>query len=92
MILHKIYLLDPSAVTDFHDKLKLCLYDKDPSVMGAAVNLYFEVFHQARANSDLARIKSIKELTSSFVVILKQIIDHKLNRDYDYKRMPAPWI
>lgn len=57
MILHKIYLLEPSAVSDFHEKLKKSLYDKDPSVMGAAVSLYLEVFQQAKQNNDLPRIK-----------------------------------
>ena len=44
MILHKISLLDARSIPDFLDRLKKCLYDKDPSVMGASVNLYYEVF------------------------------------------------
>lgn len=52
--------------------------------MAAALNLYLE---EIKDNP-----RKYKELTGSFVIILKQVIQHKLPKQFDYHRMPAPWI
>jgi len=52
--------------------------------MGASLHIFFEF---ARANPT-----SCKDLVPSFVSILKQITEHRLPRDFDYHRMPAPWL
>ena len=84
--LHKFHQLAPEVVTaqELQDLLRKILCDKDPSVMGSSLN----VIHA------MARIDPMpfKDLVPSLVSILKQIGDHRLPTDYDYHRVPAPWM
>ncbi len=64
--------------------MKKALCDKDPQVMQASLNFFSE---QVKQKPD-----EYKDLVSSLTVILKQVIDHRLPKDYDYHRLPAPWI
>lgn len=60
--------------------------DRDPSVMGASLCLLYDLAKEEQYAREL------KELVPSMVNILKQVIDHRLPRDFDYHRLPAPWI
>ncbi len=84
MCLYKFWQTNSSFVPDINEKMKRMLCDYDISVMAATLNYYLEVTRKHSEN--------YKDLVSSFTVILKQIIEHKLPRDYDYHRFPAPWI
>ncbi len=82
--LHRFYQMDKRVLLDHVDKIRRTLCDKDPSVMAATLPL----FH-AMISDD---VMQFKDLVSSFVSILKQIIEHRLPRDFDYHRIPSPWI
>jgi len=81
MVLRYFWTLDR---TPRLEKFKKLLCDRDPSVMGASLHMLYDVVSEDPQN--------YKELISSFVSILKQIVDHQLPRDYDYHRIPAPWV
>ncbi|EKX53145.1 Adaptor protein complex 4 subunit epsilon [Guillardia theta CCMP2712] len=84
MALHRFLEISPSAVEDCIDVFKRSLSDRDPSVMGAGLCGLLDL-----AKKNPAGYTSI---VPSLVVILKQIVEHRLPRDYDYHRMPAPWL
>ena len=66
--------------------MHIALNDKDAVVINAALNYYYDRIKNA---SDKTRYKYLIPI---IVGMQKQLIDHKLPKEYDYHRMPAPWI
>jgi AP-4 complex subunit epsilon-1 len=67
-----------------HQVVRKSLCDSDPGVMAVGLNLL-----QDLVNADPG---PCTDLIPSIVGILKQVIEHRLPKDFDYHRMPAPWI
>jgi AP-4 complex subunit epsilon-1 len=84
MVTIKMYKTYPTVIDQMDLKMKKALCDKDPSVMAATLNYFSDQVKQ--------RPGDFKDLVNSFVVILKQVVEHRLPRDYDYHRIPAPWV
>lgn len=82
--LHRLYQMDKSSIGDHMDKIRRAICDRDPSVMGACLPLLYDLSVDDPA--------SYKDLVPSLVSILKQIIEHRLPREFDYHRIPAPWV
>ncbi len=83
---HRCYQLCSDTITtqDLTDKLRKVLCDRDPSVMGSSLNVI----------ESLATVDPMpfKDLVPSLISILKQVIEHRLPSDFEYHRIPAPWI
>lgn len=84
MAIHRFHQLNPESIEDLVGNLRRTLCDKDPSVMGAALSILHDIIK--------ANVGDYKDLVPSFVSILKQIMEHRLPREFDYHRIPAPWI
>lgn len=84
LALHRFYSRNPSSIGHLIDKIKNALCDKDPGVMAASLNIFFDL---ARGNPS-----DYKDLVPTFVSILKQIIERRLPKDFDYHKVPAPWM
>ncbi|KAL7567847.1 hypothetical protein ACA910_000588 [Epithemia clementina (nom. ined.)] len=89
---HRFHQLDDQTVTaeHLHEALRKSICDKEPSVMGASLSVIEVMLRNAmRVNADQT---PFKELVPSLVSILKQIGEHRLPSDYEYHRVPAPWM
>ncbi|KAM4748999.1 AP-4 complex subunit epsilon-1 [Rhinophrynus dorsalis] len=84
LALYKFYLIAPTQVQHIHEKFRKALCDRDVGVMAASLHIYLEVIKNNPSE--------YKELTSSFVTILKQVIGGKLPVDFNYHSVPAPWL
>jgi len=84
MALHRFNSLDPTSTAPLNSNIRKALCDSNISVMYASLHLLHDLA--------IARPAAYKDLIPDFVSILKQVIEHRLPREYDYHRMPAPWI
>ncbi|KAI5077093.1 hypothetical protein GOP47_0006917 [Adiantum capillus-veneris] len=85
MALHRFHQRSPSTVSHLIPKFReKILRDNDPSVMSACLCALFDLI--------VTDVHSYKDLTSSFVSILKQVVEHRLPKPYNYHSAPAPFI
>ena len=82
--LHRLLSIGLECLVDHHDKINLVLCDQDPAVMASSLPLILEMAH--------ANVLAWRDLVPHLVSILKQIVEHRLPKDFDYHRIPAPWI
>ncbi|XP_036773684.2 AP-4 complex subunit epsilon-1 isoform X2 [Manis pentadactyla] len=84
LALYKFHLIAPNQVQHIHIKFRKALCDRDVGVMAASLHIYLRMIKE---NSS-----GYKELTGSFVTILKQVVGGKLPVDFNYHSVPAPWL
>ncbi|XP_068595563.1 AP-4 complex subunit epsilon-1 [Brachionichthys hirsutus] len=84
LALYKFYLMAPNQVQHIHNKFRKALCDKDPGVMTASLHIYLRIIQE--------NPEGYKDLTASFVTILKQVVGGKLPMDFNYHSVPAPWL
>ncbi|XP_075714118.1 AP-4 complex subunit epsilon-1 [Rhinoderma darwinii] len=84
LALYKFYLIAPTQVQHIHEKFRKALCDRDVGVMAASLHIYLQVIKDNPS--------AYKDLTGSFVTILKQVVGGKLPVDFNYHSVPAPWL
>jgi len=82
--LHRLYQMDKSSLSDHIEKIRLMICDRDPSVMGASLPLLYDLIKEDPS--------SFKDIVPSLVSIIKQVVEHRLPKEFDYHRVPAPWV
>ena len=88
LALHSIHLCSPGTPSNFFGSLEKALCDTEPGVLAAGVAVVKDLLCQNPVESK----KMLAPLLSVFVTMLKQIVHHRLSRDYDFHHTPAPWL
>eukprot|EP00758_Cryptobia_borreli_P002807 Tbor_TRINITY_DN3302_c0_g1::TRINITY_DN3302_c0_g1_i1::g.23550::m.23550/K12400/AP4E1; AP-4 complex subunit epsilon-1 len=83
LCMHSFYRKSGGAIGD-QKIFREALCDKDPSVMGASLQLMYDVC----MDDPVGQI----DILPSCVSIFKQIKEHRLPLDFEYHRVPAPWL
>jgi len=81
--MHAFWRKSDGAIGD-HKEFRQVLCDRDPSVMGAVLALYHDICLGDPAGQ--------RDLLPSFISILKQIVEHRLSREFSYHGVPSPWM
>jgi AP-4 complex subunit epsilon-1 len=84
LVLQKIYDLQPECIPTYKTYLQEALFDEEPPVVFIAITLLKKLIQE---DPD-----PYKEMTDDFCRILKDIIMHKYPKEYEYHRVPAPWM
>ncbi|XP_075388253.1 AP-4 complex subunit epsilon-1 isoform X2 [Tenrec ecaudatus] len=84
LALHKFHLIAPNQVQHIHIKFRKALCDRDVGVMAASLHIYLRMIKE--------NASGYKDLTGSFVTILKQVVGGKLPVEFNYHSVPAPWL
>ena len=85
LVLHACWKEDKKSLNGMMSKVRKTLCDRNPSVMSAAVVMFHDMIKVDGRGPH-------KDLVPSFVSILKQVVEHRLPKGYDYHRIPAPWL
>jgi AP-4 complex subunit epsilon-1 len=86
IVLSRFLKLSPGLGPEYLALFRKTLCDKDPAVMGATLNCFRDILKEGD------NVTLLKDMISSLTVVLRQIMDKRLPRDFDYHNVPAPWM
>ena len=93
VVLNRCLKLKPSLISSCLDHLVQCLCYTDPTVMGSTMHCFITLMKSETFKEDSPTLYAgLKKLVPTLVSILKQLVDKKPSRDFEYHRICAPWM
>lgn len=84
LVLFNIHQTNREHLPDIKGLAVEALSSSEPPVMFAGLSMIYSIV--------MGNPHQNKELTKRLAEILKDILDHKYPKEYDYHRIPAPWF